>query len=140
MRGVLVALALLAGTVTVIAQQADPVPVDGVSQWFDLSSIAGVVGATGLAVQGLKRALRNVPLAALVPVWVYSVSVAFGLTWAAHSVFLSLHGDLIHLAIQAVMGALMASGAYETVRHGVTKPIGAAGASRTNTARDGIPS
>lgn len=80
-------------------------------EWY--SSIAGVVAATILLTGCLKRALARVRWLNEVPVWVYAVLLAAGLTALVNLVFHTLPGDFWVLATQAIMLAASASGFYE---------------------------
>lgn len=92
-------------------------------EMIDLTTIGGIVAATMLLVQALKSALANVRYLNALPVALYAMVVAAGLTWLAHGVLGVLPGDgWQSLAVQAVLASLVASGAWEQART-VGKPL-----------------
>lgn len=89
---------------------------------IDLKTIAGIVAVTIVIIQGLKGWLADVPWLRKVPVSAYVVLVSAALTWFSHSVLHWIGGDLGELLTQAVVQALVASGAVEWFRAGA-KPL-----------------
>lgn len=100
------------------AQGETPTP--GSTNWY--SSVGGIVLATGILVQILKRALGSVTLLQDVPIWVYSVGVAVGLTWFCESVLHTLNGGLYTDINQAVLFAAAASGFYSWISGPMKSP------------------
>lgn len=96
--------------------------------WY--TSIGGIVAATIVLVEILKRFLGNTPFIMKVPTWVYAVIIAVVLTEVAHAGFNTLPGDDLPLLMQAVMLAAVASGFREWVGN-VNKPLSASAAART---------
>ncbi|MGE3276708.1 MAG: hypothetical protein AB7O67_16475 [Vicinamibacterales bacterium] len=96
----------------------------------DFSTVAGIVAATMAILQALKPGLAGWPGLNKIPVWVYAVLVACGLTWAAHDVFHLLEGELRPLLADAFWKAAAASGVLEWIRAGLTKPLQATTAAR----------
>jgi len=84
--------------------------------YIELSSVGGIVIATGLGVQILKRWLRDAPWFGRIPFWALAVLIASGLTWFAHDVLHSLEGELVELMYQAALAAAGASGFYTWIR------------------------
>jgi hypothetical protein len=83
--------------------------------WY--GSIAGIIGATLIGVEILKRALGNVSVVMAVPTWVYAVALASALTYASKSAgLLQDDGNLFELLMQAVMLAASASGFWSWLR------------------------
>lgn len=83
--------------------------------WY--TSIAGIIAATLIIVEILKRALGNVSVAMQVPTWVYAVTVAALLTYASKaSGLLTDEGNVFALLMQAVMLAASASGFWSWLR------------------------
>lgn len=78
--------------------------------WY--RSIAGIVAATLIAVQVLKKALGRVPVAKEVPTWIYAVLVASLATYASSYFGVLDAGEdtLLASISKAVVGAAVASG------------------------------
>jgi len=89
---------------------------------IDLKTIAGIVALTIAIVHGLKGWLASVPLLEKVPVAAYVVLVSALLTVLSHDVLHLIGGDRGELLLQAIVQALMASGAVEWWRAG-NKPL-----------------
>lgn len=89
---------------------------------IDLKTIPGIVAVTIMLVHGLKSWLADVRYLRELPVVMYVVAVAGGLTWLSHDVLHWLAGDRAQLIAQAVIAALSASGAVEWFRAGA-KPL-----------------
>lgn len=85
---------------------------------IDLKTITGIVALTIAIVHGLKGWLARVPLLEKLPVAAYVVLVSCGLTWLSHDALHLIGGDLGELLLQAVVQALVASGAVEWWRAG----------------------
>lgn len=103
--------------------QPGPTPDAGPTSPFEwYTSVAGVVAATAVLVQILKRMLANVPYANTLPVWAYSVFVSALLTYLCVNIFGTLPGPLGQAMMQAVIMAAAASGIYEWLRDG-SKPL-----------------
>lgn len=89
---------------------------------IDLSSVAGIVALTLAIVHYLKGPLGRMYFLQELPVVVYVVAVAGSLTYLAHDVLHKLEGDLVSLCLQAILSALVSSGALEWIRAG-GKPV-----------------
>jgi hypothetical protein len=97
---------------------------------IDLKSVAGIVAFTILIVNYAKGWLGQQPILKGIPVSAYVVFVSLGLTFGVHEFRPAwLPGDLGDLLSQALMQALVASGAVEWFRHG-RKPAAASSAAR----------
>lgn len=112
----------------------DPVLIDPLTA---LASVSGIVTLTIALVHLLKRTLGDTPYLSAAPVWLYAVLVAGALTYLSNVVLKLLPGELPLLLTQAVLSALLASGALEFAR-AWNKPLSetqvaqAARESRTN--------
>lgn len=89
---------------------------------IDLRTIPGIVAVTIMLVHALKSWLADVRYLRELPVAVYVVAVAAGLTWLSRDVLHWLEGDRADLIAQAILAALTASGAVEWFRAG-SKPL-----------------
>ena len=89
-------------------------PVTGIP-W--LASVAGIVVATLIVVEIVKKLIPTGNVLAQVPIWAWSVGVSCGLTILAHQVTHTLEGDLATLTWLAVSGAATASGFYSWLRN-----------------------
>jgi len=97
-------------------------------QWY--GSVTGIVAATILLVEIMKRFLGNTAYLKVVPTWVYAVLISCGLTACAHIWWQVLPGDDLDLFTRAVMLAAVASGFREWFGN-VNKPLSASSAART---------
>jgi len=97
-------------------------------EWY--GSVAGIVVATVLLVEILKRTLGNQPWFGRVPTWLYAIVVSAVLTATARYGLHTLAGDWLPLFNQAVLSAAVASGFKEWISNG-TKPLSASTAART---------
>lgn len=97
----------------------DPVVIDPLKA---LASVAGIVALTIAIVQRVKMSFGDTPYMKEVPAWAYTVVVSGVLTYLSHSVLHAIEGDVKALLVQAILQALLASGAYEMLRAG-NKPI-----------------
>jgi len=83
----------------------------------DLTSLSGIVVATLIILQILKKLMAEVDGLKVVPIWVYGVTVSVGLTVFANRVLKILPGDdLLPLVWQAALLAASASGFYEWIK------------------------
>lgn len=96
--------------------------------WY--TNIGGIVVATILLVEVLKRFCGNWAWFGTVPTWLYAVAVSVGLTALCHFVFQTLPGEHLPLFTQAVMMAAGASGFKEWISN-ANKPLSASSAART---------
>jgi hypothetical protein len=91
-------------------------------QTLNISSISGIVLATLFAVEIIKRLTNGVKILQKIPVFVYSIFVAAGLTVLANKVLTTdeglplLVGNLWKLMWAAVVGAAASSGFYSWLR------------------------
>lgn len=122
--GVRFALALIAFVVcagaSLFAQAASGVTTVEAPQ---LTSVGAVVAAAIFGTAMVKRVLVNVPVAQDVPVWLYVVVLSVALTYLANQVFGTLEGSLWVLIWNGVYNGAAASGLYEWVTSGMTKPM-----------------
>ncbi len=102
---------------------------------FDLTSVAGIVGATSFLVGWLKPTLARVPVLRELPVMLHATLVSALLTWLAHDVLHTLQGDLPVLLSLVVGQALMAAGVREQKEAGI-KPVKLTSAGREAVAAD----
>lgn len=75
-----------------------------------LSSVAGIVAMSVVAVRIALRSLARVKFARTIPTWVYAAVAATGLTLFARFVLHSIEGDIWDLMYRAVTNAAMANG------------------------------
>lgn len=87
---------------------------------LELSTVSGIVAATMLGVQIIKRFGGNVPIICAAPLWVISIVVALALTLFAHGVLNLLEGDLVEVLWRTGLAAASASGFYSWLRRGNT--------------------
>ena len=86
-------------------------------QWY--RSVVGIIAATGLIVQILKRLVGNVPGLMKVPTWTYAAVVAVALTFASRYFgYLSDEGTLLDLLMLAGLSAASASGFWSWFSNG----------------------
>lgn len=97
---------------------------------IDLTSVAGIVALTIGIMQYIKGWLGQQPVLKSIPLPAYVVFVSAVLTFAVHEYTTWLPGDTKELLQQAVLQALVASGAFEWFRSG-TKPASASTAARS---------
>lgn len=97
-------------------------------QWY--SSITGIVAATIVIVEVLKRFFGNIAYVKAVPTWLYAVAVSAGLVACAHFWWQVLPGEHLDLFTRAIMLAAMASGFREWLAN-VSKPLSATTVART---------
>lgn len=115
------ALFVLLFSVGLFAQTPTPVPP---SDWY--GSLTGIIALTMLLSSGLKRAIGNVAALNSIPMWIYVVLIAEGLTLVCVQVLHTLPGPLTTQIYQAFLLAASASGAYEWFFSGsgnATKPL-----------------
>jgi hypothetical protein len=102
----------------------------------DFASIGGIVIATMVIVQILKRAIGTTSTAAgAVPTWIYAVIVATGLTLLARFGLGTLAGDWWTLVVQAICNAAIAGGFYSWMQTG-SAGIEQSGAAMKPTSQD----
>lgn len=89
---------------------------------IDLTTVTGIVALTIAIVHYLKGWLASVPLLEKLPVAAYVVLVSMLLTLLSHDVLHWITGDRGELLTQAIVQALVASGAVEWFRAGA-KPL-----------------
>ena len=92
--------------------------------WY--TSVAGIVAATILIVQVIKRFAGNVSYIGAIPTWVIAAVVAGSLSAAANAWWHTLPGPVWEVVMQAVMLAAMASGFKEWLdpaKANFTKPM-----------------
>ncbi len=89
---------------------------------LDLTTVTGIVALTIAIVHYLKGWLASVPVLEKVPVAAYVVFVSMILTLVSHDVLHLIAGDRGELLLQAVVQAMVASGAVEWWRAGA-KPL-----------------
>ncbi|HEX7769626.1 MAG TPA: hypothetical protein VF422_06320 [Dokdonella sp.] len=97
---------------------------------IDLKSVAGIVALTIGLVQYIKGWLGTKPVLKAIPIAAYVVFVSVALTLGVHQYTPWLPGDEKDLVWQAILQALMASGAFEWIRAG-GKPAAATNAARS---------
>lgn len=85
-------------------------------------SIAGIVVATVTLVAILRKAFAQVPAFNKVPVWLYAVGAATGLTAVAVYGLKTMEGNFMDLALQTVILAASASGFREWVKDANVTP------------------
>jgi hypothetical protein len=88
----------------------------------DFATIGGIVAATIVLVEALKRGIGNLPYARAVPTWIYAVAIAAILTALARFLFDTLPGPFWPLMLQAITNAAAASGFYSWLTD-TTKPL-----------------
>lgn len=81
-----------------------------------LGTISGIVAATLLLVEIIKRAGQDLPFIRAVPVWVIAVLVSIGLTYLGNRILSTLEGDLPTLLWTAALSAASASGIHTWLR------------------------
>lgn len=89
---------------------------------IDLTTVTGIVALTIAIVHYLKGWLASVPVLEKVPVAAYVAFVSMLLTLLSHDVLHLIAGDRGELLMQAIVQALVASGAVEWWRAG-SKPL-----------------
>ncbi|MGE3840031.1 MAG: hypothetical protein AB7I50_00445, partial [Vicinamibacterales bacterium] len=105
---------------------------------IDLKTITGIVALTIMIVHGLKGWLASVPLLEKLPVAAYVVLVSTLLTLLSRDVLHLIGGDRGELLTQAVIQALVASGAVEWWRAGAKPLDESTRAQETTMKRDGF--
>lgn len=101
---------------------------------LQLTSLTAIVAAAVFLTWVAKRLLADVPFAAAVPVWAYTIAIAAVLTYVANRITGTLEGEIGVLIVDAIIKAAIASGIREWVVTG-TKPLSASGTAQK--ARDG---
>lgn len=102
--------AVLALSSVSLSAQDGTLPIAGSTDWY--TSVGGIVAATAVIVQVLKKSLSRVVFLQDVPLWLYSVVVASALTILAENVLQTIHGGLMADLNQAVLMAAAASGLF----------------------------
>jgi hypothetical protein len=97
-------------------------------QWY--GSVTGIVAATIVVVEILKRFFGNTAYMQRVPTWLYAIGISSALTACAHYWWQVLPGNDLDLFTQAIMLAAVASGFKEWFTN-VNKPLSASTAART---------
>ena len=117
------ALLTLMGFPVIALAQAEGVPPETITVPFsELSTISGVVAATLIVVEVIKRSTVKVPYIQSLPVWVIAVAVSIALTVLANQVFDTLEGDTWALAWSAALSAAAASGFHTWLRKPLEGP------------------
>tara|TARA_Y100000310_G_scaffold345571_1_gene466747 strand:- start:2286 stop:2597 length:312 start_codon:yes stop_codon:yes gene_type:complete len=92
-------------------------------EFQDLGSMSGIIGATLIILQILKKLMAEVDGLKVVPIWVYGVAISAGLTVLASKVLNILPGDnLLSLVWQAALLAASSSGFYEWIKDPKASP------------------
>jgi hypothetical protein len=108
---------------TVPADAVEPIIAPIINNPFsELSTISGVVAATLIVVEVIKRLFKSVPIIADAPVWLIAIVVSVLLTLLANQVFQSLQGDIWALAWSAALSAASASGFHTWLRKPLEGP------------------
>ena len=94
-----------------------------------LGTISGIVAATLLLVEIIKRAGQNLPFIRAVRVWAIAVLVSIGLTYLSNRILGTLEGDLPTLLWTAALSAASASGIHTWLRKPTEGPAQASTAS-----------
>lgn len=97
--------------------------VEGIVDAPQLTSVGAVVAAAIFGTAMIKRVFLGVPVMQDVPLWLYVVVLATGLTYLANQVFGTLEGSLWALIWNGAYNGAAASGLYEWVTAGPTKPM-----------------
>jgi len=121
MKFIIALLSLLAFPIAALATSPvagiDPLPpVDPPQPFGELGTVTGVVGATLVVVEAVKRLFATTPFIQKAPVWTIAIAVSAILTVLANQLFKSLEGDLPALIWQAALAAASASGFYTWLR------------------------
>ena len=95
--------------------------------WY--TNVSGIVAATIVLVEIIKRYLGGVPYLKAVPTWLYSVVISCLLVTITHVWWKTLVGDDLDLYMRAIMMAATASGVKEILWN-FTKPLSASSAAR----------